>query len=363
MMVEHDVLHIMPKEKFTNGFIAFTRDAFPEKRIAFIVYGSDKREGYFPVSDSFSLAIKSPTELNKSIACKKLINSSGAIVINWVEPQVVLRTFRWLGKARLFFWGGDLYPFSSQVCTNNPKYIVKRAIMRLAISRAAGILTLVPSDLDQVELISKKHGLWHQVMMLGDTRARAVERRSGIRPFRARQGTLRVLLGNSATPTNGHAEALKALSRFAGEDIAVYCPLSYGDAAYGDEVARLGGEMLGDKFVPLRSFMGRDEYDRFLATIDVGVFNHSRQQGLGNINGLMRSGAKVYISRRSGMWRDFGDEGRVFFPTESILSQSFEEFAEWDAGSAERNMELLDPVAQYKRGVALWREVYEEITR
>lgn len=357
------IVQIMPKEKFTNGFIAFTRDAFPDSDIHFIVYGDDDAIGYRPISDARSVSISSKKLINHDVACRGLLKNADAIIINWVDSQVLYRVFPFIDKTYLFFWGGDLYPFLLRPSRDVAKYLIKRSIMRRAIARAAGILTLVPSDLDQVELLSKQHGSWHKVMMVGGTRAQVSELENQKRAPKRRQGTLRILLGNSATATNRHREAIAALSKFKNEDIAVYCPLSYGDAAYGDQIAELGRQQLGNKFIPLRDFIDAEKYDELLSTMDIGVFNHLRQQGLGNINRLMSNGAKVYVSRESVIWRDFKSEGRAFFATETIRDQTFEEFQEWDPESAAKNMRLLDPHVQFERGVALWEKTYEDITQ
>lgn len=356
------IVQIMPKEKFTNGFIAFTRDAFPEKKIVFIVYGDDAAEGYKPVKDANTISIGSKQQLGSDTSCRDLLNYADAIILNWVDLRVLLQVARFISKTYLLFWGGDLYPYIERA-HNNLRLIAKRVTMRRAIARAAGVLTLVPSDLGQVERLSKEHGPWHQVMMVGNTRAQVIKYQSKPKSRLDDQGALRILLGNSATPTNRHYEVIQVLSKFEKEDIVVFCPLSYGDSAYGDEIARLGGKVLGQKFVPLRNFMNRGEYDRLLASMNIGIFNHSRQQGLGNINRLMSNGAKVYMSRESGVWHDFEREGRIFFPTELIEAQSFDEFRAWDIASAEKNMRILNPITQFEQGVALWRNLYENIVQ
>lgn len=43
---------------------------------------------------------------------------------------------------------------------------------------------------------------------------------------------------------------------------------------------------------PIVDFMDFNEYINFLSTIDIAIFNHKRQQGMGNIITLLGMGKK-----------------------------------------------------------------------
>jgi dTDP-N-acetylfucosamine:lipid II N-acetylfucosaminyltransferase len=104
-----------------------------------------------------------------------------------------------------------------------------------------------------------------------------------------------VLLGNSATSSNNHAEALEMLrGRLAG-DARVVVPLSYGNAAYADRVEALGRELLGERLAPLRGWMPIDAYNERIRRCGVLVMNHRRQQAVGNIGAALFKGAAVYL--------------------------------------------------------------------
>lgn len=131
---------------------------------------------------------------------------------------------------------------------------------------------------------------------------------------------LRILLGNSATQTMEHFEVINFLSTLPKEkfDFVIYCPLSYGDMNYAQKVEQLGKRLLGDKFVPLKEFLPIYEYSKFLSTIDVGIFNVQRAQGMGNIIKLLRYGKRVVLRENS--------YGKKFLDDLGFSTNTIEEF-------------------------------------
>jgi hypothetical protein len=103
-----------------------------------------------------------------------------------------------------------------------------------------------------------------------------------------------ILLGNSATASNNHADALALLAgRLDGGRLLV--PLSYGDAAYGARVAALGEAQFGEGFDALCQWMSLAEYHQRISRCGFVVMNHRRQQAVGNIGAALYKGATVYL--------------------------------------------------------------------
>lgn len=112
-----------------------------------------------------------------------------------------------------------------------------------------------------------------------------------------------ILLGNSATPENNHLDALHILSQCLPAGRRIICPLSYGNKAYGDVVAREGKALFGDRFVALREYMPSAEYSKIIEGCSVVAMNHIRQQALGNIVVALCSGAHVFLNPKSPIIR------------------------------------------------------------
>lgn len=121
----------------------------------------------------------------------------------------------------------------------------------------------------------------------------------GFPPTDARRGPTGndILLGNSAAPANNHVEALELLARVMPPGRKVVCPLSYGDAGYGDAIEAEGRRLLGTRFVPLRNFMDSAAYADVIANCSIVVMNHVRQQAVGNIILALHAGAHVFLRR------------------------------------------------------------------
>lgn len=118
----------------------------------------------------------------------------------------------------------------------------------------------------------------------------------------------RILVGNSSTETNQHFEVFNKLEIYKNENIEIFVPLSYGDFKYGMQVMKVGYEIFGDKFKPIIDYMNEQDYYKFLSTIDIGIFNHNRQQGMGNIITLLGMGKKVYMNPEVTTYEMFIDK-------------------------------------------------------
>lgn len=107
-----------------------------------------------------------------------------------------------------------------------------------------------------------------------------------------------LLLGNSAMPTNNHLELFERVRRKVDLDgRRLIVPLSYGDAAYGQAVARKGRELFGDAFVPLLDYVDKARYIQLLASCGTLVLNTVRQQALGNVYISAQLGARIVLNR------------------------------------------------------------------
>lgn len=88
---------------------------------------------------------------------------------------------------------------------------------------------------------------------------------------------------------------LQILERYKTEDIRICAPLSYGDPQHALKVVEAGKAIFGNKFVALTNLMPVDAYLIFLTQIDIAIFNHRRQQAMGNTITLLGLGKKVFM--------------------------------------------------------------------
>lgn len=76
--------------------------------------------------------------------------------------------------------------------------------------------------------------------------------------------------------------------------------------------------MFGSKFKPLTESMPFDDYHTFLGSIDIAIFNHKRQQAMGNTITLLGLGKTVYLRSDTTQWQFFKDKGITIRDVEQL---------------------------------------------
>lgn len=108
-----------------------------------------------------------------------------------------------------------------------------------------------------------------------------------------------ILLGNSASFTNNHLEAIDLISELGLGKLKVYCPLSYGNEQYAKKVIKYGKQHLGEVFTPVKEFLPLDQYNDILKSCGVVIINTYRGQAAGNILSTLFQGSKVFLSEKN----------------------------------------------------------------
>lgn len=129
-----------------------------------------------------------------------------------------------------------------------------------------------------------------------------------------------ILLGNSATPTNNHLEALNMLSELGMQGRKVIVPLSYGDEGYRKDVINWGEKLLGESFVPLTTFVSLSEYNKIISSCGNVMMNHVRQQAIGNISAALLRGGKVFLRSENSIYKYYSKLGMKIFTSHNDLT-------------------------------------------
>lgn len=177
-----------------------------------------------------------------------------------------------------------------------------------------------------------------------------------------------ILLGNSASATNNHIEAIDILRRVLpkGDDaVRVVVPLSYGNPRYADAIVGYGTKSLGSAFRPLREWMSLESYQRQLQDCGTVVMNHCRQQAYGNVAAALYKGARVFMRPENSTYQRFREMGLELFPVEA-LEDSKSAFLPLDVEVARRNKTIIGEYLAREKSITSIRSVamlLPELTR
>ncbi len=293
------ILHCIPSEKFTEPFIEFVLEHFEHDAHHFIVKGLTKFE--VKLRPQVTLVPNQVGWLSLLAAYLSPLKRAEKVIIHSLfdnKLTLLLALQPWIhSKCVWVIWGGDLY--SSLTPAQTQKGRLLGAIRRFVIRRIGGIVTMIDGDYElarkHLGTNAKRYSSFVYPSNLVNSSQNISNEHEGIN----------VLVGNSADPSNHHFDVLDRLAAMDYRELNVIAPLSYGDREYAKKVIARGKELFGNKFSALEDFMSQEEYKEFLEKIDIAIFNHDRQQALGNIINLLGMGKKVYIRDTVTHWDFF----------------------------------------------------------
>lgn len=300
------ILHIMGNDKFNAPYINLVNDNFPQAEHLFVfTNGMTDKEMPIPKYDN-CVEWRSKDDLLGKLLLE--INKSEKFIIHGLFDRriiLLLSITPWLlKKCSWVIWGGDLY---GDVHLSYSKRSLKGTLFfklkKFVVSRFGNIVFLSPGDELIFERVYKVKCRYLFGMYVNPVTIEQLDEAKQGLEIPTNRGVTKIILGNSATTSNCHLEALEQLSSFKDRAIQIIVPLSYGDKNYAELVIKHGRLIFGDKFIPLLDFMTSDEYAKLLASVDIGVFYNDRQQALGNIYALLYLGKKIFIRSDISSWK------------------------------------------------------------
>lgn len=351
-------LHIISLDKFTKGFINFIYSEYNKNEHFFVVSGNDKKY-IFEYDNENVLFFKSYKEFTKDKIVKSWAEEANLIIINGLfgNEKCFLRfPLSYLKKTYLMFWGGDFYPLKKKTGLK----FIKQNYKKFIIKRALGVINLIEGDYK--ELISRVNTKAKKFVAPMCDDGTDLKLRKKYSLIKKDDNPIKILLGNSATETNMHFEAIDWLSKFKEQNIQIICPLSYGNMEYGRKVEEYGKSVFGDRFLPVTNYMNLEEYYKFISTIKIAVFNNNRQQAMGNINTLIGMKCKVYIRHDTCMWEQFSSvKGYTVYDSLTIKDESFDDFIATDDELFQSNHEKYFNKFDPSYNKAQWDIVFDSV--
>lgn len=350
------------RDKFTDGFISFFEKYFFEEYN--FTFFTNKNDNY-KLCEHVTTIIEVEKFMDIFLEQKyEIVNQCDAFIISGFFVHIK-HGYRFdaklLDKIWIQFWGGDYTCFELNNFWHNPRgYLIQLRRLRV-IRRCAGWISLIT---EEDRKISKCTWTKKKSYVAPVESSQLCEIQSlKITKERVDGEDIVVLLGNSASPGNYHAQIIKRLSHLANENIKIICPLSYGASEkYADKISKIGKKYFGDKFIPLRKFMPKDEYYELLHSVDVAIFNSTCQHALGNIGEMLRQGKKVYLRTTTPMWNWFLSRGQKIYDIKTLKNISADQLVSFPAEYARQNIEADLQLRQNKDSIIAWKNVLKAIT-
>lgn len=337
-MNENKILHIMIIDKFMAPYIDFIDTHFGREGHHYVFVTSEKYEyGLTPKHNVEFLH----TDDDIFITLLKYMKMARKIILHglWRDKVDVLLYFnqKLLKKCYWVMWGGDFY------------FPEIRSKIRHEIIKNIG--NCIPVTLDDYIYIEKNY----------NTKATYYKCMNYIRSVNLQNTEIKdsaynikkILIGNSATTTNRHIEIFNILIKF--KNIDIFVPLSYGNTMYKQEIIRIGKELFSNRFYPIIEFMEYNNYLNFLNTIDIAIFNHNRQQGVGNILLILSMGKTLYLSKENNAYNMLENMGISFFDM-NILKEGLKEISIKDK---QKNQKIILEQYNEKQAKQEWRKIFE----
>lgn len=300
-------MHLAVADKFIDPYIDMLRNKLDSYQHLFLIRQSDK----FVVKPN-SNVILVDEQYNYFQACISYVihlNCAEKIILHGLfDKRLILLLFvqPWLlKKCYWVMWGGDLY--YCQIRSRGFWLDQFEKIRRCVIKKIGNLVTYVKGDYLFAQQWYGAEGRYHECLMYSSNTFKEL-------PLpEVEHNKVTLLIGNSADPSNNHDEIFYHLSQIKDHNIKLVCPLSYGDSDYALKVAQTGKKLFGDAFNPILDFIPFNDYLTMLSEIDIAVFAHKRQQGMGNIITLLGLGKKVYLREDVTSCDTFAELGiRVF---------------------------------------------------
>lgn len=320
-----NILHIGVNDhgKFISPFIKFVNDnQFPDEH-TFLYTGGASLEKYPLPKAGNIIELYHQSKYIRLLLLLKYFHKADKVILHGLVNFDILHflyAFPWLlKKCYWIMWGSDLY--YHELAKNQKDYELFEKWRTRVIGKMGGLVTYIKGDYELAKKWYGAQGKYHECFMYPSN----IYKEYAIK--QKKHQTINIQIGNSADPTNNHLEIFRKLEKYKDEDIKIFVPLSYGDETYANEIIEQGRKIFGGKLEPITEFMPFDKYLGLLSEIDIAIFNHSRQQAMGNTITLLGLGKKIYMRIDSTPWSMFKDIGINVFDVANVTIDLLDEDA------------------------------------
>ena len=367
-------LHIMHNDKFIAPYIDYIDKNFDSNGHLFLIIGGvSKYKINIPIKKNIKniminfktqnryykyliYLLKLPYFYIQLLYYLKKVKAEKIFFHGLFDTRLIpfLYTFKsFLKKSYWIIWGGDLYCYQ-----NRKKDFIRKWYYKLedyVKGNFIGYITLNKGDYRLAYQYYGAHGKNYINQLYPTTLYKDIKFNE---EFRKEEEVINIQIGNSANPSNNHYEILDKLFELKGDrKIKVFCILSYGGTdEYVDSVIKYGNKFFGENFVPIVKFMTFDEYLRYINGIDIVIFAHKRQQGVGNLTAFLSMKKTIILRSDVTTYESYLENG--------IKVKAFEKLDNlemFDEKILENNKEIAKELYSLEVFNRSWKEIFNHI--
>jgi dTDP-N-acetylfucosamine:lipid II N-acetylfucosaminyltransferase len=345
------IVHIITDSIFAKNLIKLIEKKFDYENHIFFIYGDKNTTKFLGDYVTHKNIIFSKSTLWFYTHCRILIKSSKVIVHQLNRPKLML-LFNSFKKLYWVLWGGDLFFYYER--NKSIKNRLIELVRRNFIRRVKFVASVFRSDFELCSILYNFSPVWFKKLYPYVIDFDIISKNLTILEGSKSTRTIKILVGQSGSPTNNHIEVLNALSKYAKDDILLHLIVSYGGSEdYVKELKSLGDSLFRDKIVFIETHMDFETYTMFLNSMDICIFNHDIQEGLGNLFLLLYLRKKVFIRKGISTYNYLQSLNIEVSNVFDISEMGFEKFISMNYEQCQKNSEYIerevseDIVAQY----------------
>ena len=355
--------HTIINNAVTNPYIDFINRNFnPDEHRFYVIRGWSQE--LIKTSESGNvIGITGIKNIISGFRLLKDLSTSEKVFIHGLfTPYLVAMLFfqPWLlKKCSWVIWGGDLYDYVEERTTLISKMI--EYMRAKVICKMGSIITLIKGDYEFARKWYKVKGIRENAYYPFSIKIQSIDailEKNPVHQAYNNQPT-NIIIGNSSSTTNRHFEIFNLLKKFQNENIKIHALLAYGDPVYAEKVCEEGRLLFGEKFISVTDYMTYEKFIQFLNNMDILIFNHERQQGLGNLFLALLLKKKVYINHTSTLFDCFRNDLKLQVEKTSDIGKSnFYDFMTIDDTIATRNKQLITEILDEDEVVKHWKALF-----
>jgi hypothetical protein len=129
-----------------------------------------------------------------------------------------------------------------------------------------------------------------------------------------------IIVGNSGSPQNNHADVLQFLNDIHFKK-KIVIPVSYGNQEYVSKLKSYALKFTNLSIQWLEEFMPIEQYNHLLANADAFIMHAIRPQGMGNVFAVMNMGVPVYFNPKNAAYQSLISMGFECYKTEDLTKE------------------------------------------